>query len=74
MSGDSVTLRLQKILDNFSDLQSRVEKQTSYLERQFKEDKPHDTWSFSNEGFTCYEEDESHKYPHLFHTKNPQQI
>jgi hypothetical protein len=75
MTEESLTNKLQKVLNNFSDLQCRIEKLTTYLGNlQFEEGKykPYETWNFHEENFTCYEEDESHKYPHLFHTTNPQ--
>jgi hypothetical protein len=68
MTEGSISNVLQKIID-------RLEKQTSYLENlQFEESKykSHETWNFHEENFICYEEDETHKYPHLFHTTNPQ--
>lgn len=76
MTEESLTSKLQKVLDNFSDLQDRIEKQTSYLEALQSEEeryKPYETWKFHNGiNFDCYEENETHKFPHLFHTTNPQ--
>jgi hypothetical protein len=75
MTEGSISNVLQKVLDSFSDLRYRVDKQTSYLENLQSEEskyKPHETWNSHEENFVCYEEDESHKYPHLFHTANPQ--
>jgi len=34
--------------------------------------RPHETGNFHEENFACYEEDETHRYPRLFHTENPQ--
>jgi hypothetical protein len=68
MTEGSISNVLQKVLDN-------LEKQTSYLKSlQFDEGKykPRETWNFHEENFVCYEEDDSHKYPHLCHTTNPQ--
>ena len=68
MTEESITSVLQKVLDN-------LEKQTLYLENlQFEESKykPHETWNFHEENFACYEKDELHRYPHIFHTTNPQ--
>jgi len=75
MTKGSITNNIRKVLDDFSDLKYRIEKQTSYIETlQSKEEKykPHETWNFNEENFACYEEDETHRYPHLFHTENPQ--
>jgi hypothetical protein len=80
MTEGSITNKIQEVLDDFSNLKYRIEKQTSYLETlQFEEEKyrprenrPHETWNFNEENFACYEEDETHRYPHLFHTENPQ--
>ena len=68
MTEESITSVLQKVLDN-------LEKQTLYLENlQFEESKykPHETWNFHEENFACYEKDELYRYPHIFHTTNPQ--
>ena len=68
MTEESITSVLQKVLDN-------LEKQTLYLENlQFEESKykPHETWNFHEENFAYYEKDELHRYPHIFHTTNPQ--
>jgi hypothetical protein len=65
MNEESITSVLQKVVDN-------LEKQTLYLENlQSEESKynPHETWNFHEEKFACYEKD---KYPHIFHTTNPQ--
>ena len=68
MTEESITSVLQKVLDN-------LEKQTLYLENLQSEEskyKPHETWNFHEENFACYEKDELHRYPHIFHTTNPQ--
>jgi hypothetical protein len=68
MTEGSISNVLQKVLDN-------LEKQMLYLETlQTNKGKynSHETWNFHEENFACYEEDDSHKYPHLFHTENPQ--
>jgi len=75
MTERSITNNIRKVLDDFSDLKYRIEKQTSYIEiLQSKEEKykPHETWNFNEENFACYEEDETHRYPRLFHTEDPQ--
>ena len=66
MTEESITSVLQKVLDN-------LEKQTLYLENLQSEEskyKPHETWNFHEENFACYEKDELHRYPHIFHTTN----
>ena len=75
MTERSITNNIRKVLDDFSDLKYRIEKQTSYIETSQSEEekyRPHETWNFNEENFACYEEDETHRYPHLFHTENPQ--
>ena len=75
MTEGSITNKTQKVLDDFSDLKYRIEKQTSYIKTlQFEEKKyiPHETWNFCEENFVCDKEDETHRYPHLFHTENQQ--
>ena len=41
---------------------------------QFDDEKyrPHETWNFHGKKFACYEEDETHRYPYIFHSENPQ--
>jgi hypothetical protein len=68
MTEESITGGLQKVLDN-------LEKQTLYLENLQSEEsknRTHETWNFHEENFACYEKDELHRYPHIFHTTNPQ--
>ena len=84
---NTLTTRVKALLDETKKLNERFEKQISFLEtlpQIFKQnslftkdyeqglERPHETWVNMEKDFPCYNKNENHKYPHIYHSFNPQ--
>jgi hypothetical protein len=84
---NTLTTRVKALLDETKKLNERFERQISFLEtlpqiykqnNMFTKDyeqgleRPHETWVNIEKDFPCYNKNENHKYPHIYHSFNPQ--
>ena len=84
---NTLTTKVKALLDETKKLNERFERQISFLEtlpqiykqnNLFTKDyeqgleRPHETWVNMEKDFPCYNKNENQKYPHIYHSFNPQ--
>jgi chaperonin cofactor prefoldin len=84
---NTLSTRVEALLDETKRLNEKFERQISFLEilpQIFKQnslftkdyeqglERPHETWANMEKDSPCYDKNENHKYPHIYHSFNPQ--